>query len=169
MAGADVGGDGHRRLGADLGRLWRWGQDRHLAEGVGLRPQRAAQVGVLSLGRAGEALVAVLVGTLLVHQVPRSPSRDARFVHGAVDDAGAFVGAGGYEVVRHRRAIKGAVDHQCPLAIGLPAELGRLVVHHQRVTQCPHGQVEVLGPALGIAPVGSQVPSRPAPGADLCQ
>ena len=83
--------------------------------------------------------------------------------------AGAFVGAGGYEVFGHGRAIKGAVDHQCPLAIGLPAELGCLVVHHERVAERPHGQVEVLGPALGIAPVRSQVPSRPAPAAHLGQ
>ena len=78
--------------------------------------------------------------------------------------AGAFVGARGYEVFGHRRAIKGAVDHDRPLAVGLPAELGRLVVHHERVAERPHRQVEVLGPALGVAPVGAQVPSWPAPG-----
>ena len=78
-----------------------------------------------------------------------------------VDDAGPFVGAGGYEVFRHGRAVKNAVDHDRPLAVGLAAELGRLVVHHERITERPHRQVEVLGEHLGVAPVGPQ-DTRPA-------
>ena len=126
-------------------------------------------MGVLALGRAGETFVAVSVGAFLAHQAPGSARRDACLVRSLVELAGTFVGAGGDEVLGHGRAIKGAVDHDRPLAVGLAAELGRLVVHHERITERPHRQVEVLGPALGIAPVGAQVPGRPAPGAHLGQ
>ena len=44
-------------------------------------------MGVLALGRAGETLVAVLVGPFFVHQAPLGASRDARLV-GRADSAG---------------------------------------------------------------------------------
>ena len=80
-------------------------------------------MGVLALGRAGEALVAVLVRPCLVHQAPVGTSRDARLVGRLVDVAGTFVGACGDKVLWHGRAIEGPVDHHRSLAVGLPAEV----------------------------------------------
>ncbi len=126
-------------------------------------------MGVVALGRAGETLVAVGVGAGLAHQTPSGPSRNAFAVGLFVDGAGPFVGAGGYEVFGQGRAVERAVDHGRALAVGLPPELGGLVVHHQGVTERPHRQVEALGEPLGVTAVRAQVLGWPAPGADRSQ
>ena len=116
---------------------------------------------MLALGRAGETFITVSVGAFFPHQAPRLASGDTSLVRGLVGPAGAFVGAGADERLGHGRAVKGAVDHDRPLAVGLAAELSHLVVHHERITQRPHRQVEPLGERLGVTAVGAHEPGRP--------
>ncbi len=54
-------------------------------------------MGVLALGRAGEALVAVVVGSCLCTRRHGHARLDAGFVRGVVELAGPLVGAGGHE------------------------------------------------------------------------
>ena len=83
-------------------------------------------MGVVALGRAGEALVAVSVGAGLAHQAPGGTSRDPGLVRIFVDGAGAFFAARPNERFGHSRAVKNAVHHDRPLAVGLAAQLGTL-------------------------------------------
>src|SRR5665213_416818 len=109
------------------------------------RLQRAAQVWICTAGRTREALVTALVRSLLAHEAPRRPGRDAGTVAGRIDDPLAQVNTGAHQGLGHGRAVEGALDHDRTGAIGLTPEFGLLVVHDQGAVSYTHLRAHETG------------------------
>ena len=93
--------------------------------------------------------VAVFVRSALAHEAIGRTRLDAGNRGCLVDRPRPAVHARGHEQLWHRRAVEAPVDEHCSARVGLSAEVVLLVVHHERVTEGAHRQVEVLWSDLG--------------------